>query len=758
MDQNVLNAQKYLNAMYGGNSNWVTLSEDGNTGTSFIQGIVRAFQIENGLATPNGNLGPATLAKMKSLAPITLMNPDDPVNNNVCLIQCALFGKGYNAGGITGIYYNFGMNAVKTFQSDAGLTANGVIDWKVWQGLLSLNWFFLASGGSETLRNIQLMFNQNWSDYLGVGPCDGIMSRQTALSPLAALQAQEGLLTDTITDFNSLNFGPATSAAFPGILKINQSSGNYRKYNMIAQAALYFNGYNPGNFTGTFDTEMQTAVSNFQNFYALTGIGLVTPGEINLATMKSLLTSKGDENRKSYGCDTATVLSPSQATALKNLGYTHVGRYLTGTVGLNYVPKFLTFDEIQSIESAGLKVIPIYQDGGYYFDYFIGNLQGVSDAKTAIYAAKTIGLPAGSTIYFAVDYDFTEPEVYRLIVNYFEKIHSVFISSLNDMNYKVGIYASRQACSIMSSRQLVDFSYVSDMSTGFSGNLGQPLPKNWAFDQFAEIEITSASPVFSIDKVAVSGRDNGVGTFDDVPKLTVAEQRELYENHDQENARESMLKQTMNSLWLGDQPIPDGAWNPSLSGDFRNAYSNSFEIDWLKVETILECGFGSTIEGTEPNTIAISYTDGNLSALASNAFATLNTSITDFFSENSIELPFSYRGIFDDLASGVQSGAIIPTLEFGDSNSITLNLTLQSNYLKSGDSDLYFVVRVRIKITVDPDRYKKLKQRFETVSVAFAASLFIVAALAGLAGVFGSVGAAFLSMIECFGGLAAGIA
>ena len=472
MDQNVLNAQKYLNAMYGGNSNWVTLSEDGNTGTAFIQGIVRAFQIENGLATPNGNLGPATLAKMKSLAPITLMNPDDPVNNNVCLIQCALFGKGYNAGGITGIYYNFGMNAVKTFQSDAGLTANGVIDWKVWQGLLSLNWFFLASGGSETLRNIQLMFNQNWSDYLGVGPCDGIMSRQTALSPLAALQAQEGLLTDTITDFNSLNFGPATSAAFPGVLKINQSSGNYRKYNMIAQAALYFNGYNPGNFTGTFDTVMQTAVTNFQNFYALTGIDLVTPGEINLATMKSLLTSKGDESRKAYGCDTATVLNASQARTLKNLGYTHVGRYLTGSVGSNYVPKFLTFDEINNIESAGLKVIPIYQDGGYYYDYFVGNQQGTSDAKTAIFAAKTIGVPAGTTIYFAVDYDFTESEVYELIVNYFEKIRYVFNSSFNDKNYKVGIYASRQACSIMNSRLLADYSYVSDMSTGFSGSLG----------------------------------------------------------------------------------------------------------------------------------------------------------------------------------------------------------------------------------------------------------------------------------------------
>lgn len=709
MDQNVLNAQKYLNAMYGGNSNWVTLSEDGNTGTAFIQGIVRAFQIENGLATPNGNLGPATLAKMKSLAPITLMNPDDPVNNNVCLIQCALFGKGYNAGGITGIYYNFGMNAVKTFQSDAGLTANGVIDWKVWQGLLSLNWFFLASGGSETLRNIQLMFNQNWSDYLGVGPCDGIMSRQTALSPLAALQAQEGLLTDTITDFNSLNFGPATSAAFPGILKINQSSGNYRKYNMIAQAALYFNGYNPGNFTGTFDTEMQTAVSNFQNFYALTGIGLVTPGEINLATMKSLLTSKGDENRKSYGCDTATVLSASQAKTLKSLGYTHVGRYLTGTVGTNYVPKFLTFDEIQNIESAGLKVVPIYQDGGYYPDYFIGNRQGVHDAKMAILAAKTIGVPSGTTIYFAVDYDFTEPQVKNLIVNYFEKIHSVFISSENDKNYKAGIYASRRACTLVSERQLVEYSYVSDMSTGYSGNLGYPIPSNWAFDQFAEIDLTTASPAFDIDKVAVSGRDNGIEKFDTVPKLSVSSQENLYNGYDQRYAKEAMLRQIMDSLWLGDQPIPDDIFEispTSASIDFRNAYSRNFYFPGLTVETILECGVGAILDSSNPNAIAISYTDGALSALTSNQFMILNTSITDFFENNSIELPFSYQNVFCQMASGVENGLIVPSLEIGTDNSITLNFTAQSSYLKEGDSELYFVVRVREKITLDPTMYQ----------------------------------------------------
>ncbi|UNT97386.1 glycoside hydrolase domain-containing protein [Allobaculum mucilyticum] len=478
---------------------------------------------------------------------------------------------------------------------------------------------------------------------------------------------------------------------------------------MIAQAALYFNGYNPGNFTGTFDTVMQTAVSNFQNFYALTGIGLVTPGEINLATMKSLLTSKGDENRKSYGCDTATVLSPSQATALKNLGYTHVGRYLTGTVGLNYVPKFLTFDEIQSIESAGLKVIPIYQDGGYYFDYFIGNLQGVSDAKTAIYAAKTIGLPAGSTIYFAVDYDFTEPQVKNLIVNYFEKIHSVFISSENDKNYKAGIYASRRACTLVFERQLVECSYVSDMSTGYSGNLGYPIPSNWAFDQFAEIDLTTASPTFDIDKVAVSGRDNGIEKFDTVPKLSVSSQENLYNGYDQRYAKEAMLRQIMDSLWLGDQPIPDDIFEispTSASIDFRNAYSRNFYFPGLTVETILECGVGAILDSSNPNAIAISYTDGVLSALTSNQFMILNTSITDFFEDNSIELPFSYQNVFCQMASGVENGLIVPSLEFGTDNSITLNFTAQSSYLKEGDSELYFVVRVREKITLDPTMYQ----------------------------------------------------
>lgn len=87
---------------------------------------------------------------MKSLPIISKMDPDDEGSVNVCLIQCALFCKGYNAGGITGIYYNAGEAAVKEMQKDAGIEVTGKIDWKVWSGLLSMNWFKKVSGGETS--------------------------------------------------------------------------------------------------------------------------------------------------------------------------------------------------------------------------------------------------------------------------------------------------------------------------------------------------------------------------------------------------------------------------------------------------------------------------------------------------------------------------------------------------------------------------------------------------------------------------------
>ncbi len=202
MDSNVLTAQKYLNAMFGGHPSWTLLEENGNTGTATMEGIIRAFQINNGVSSITGTTEPVTIKKMKSLPVITKMSPDSDSDINVCLIQCALFCKGYHAGGITGIYYTSGVSAVKQMQEDAGIPVTGIIDWKVWAGLLSLNWFNLVQGGNSQIRIIQKQLNSDWSDIIGIGPCDGIMSRQTALCLIGALQAAENITTDLIPDLN----------------------------------------------------------------------------------------------------------------------------------------------------------------------------------------------------------------------------------------------------------------------------------------------------------------------------------------------------------------------------------------------------------------------------------------------------------------------------------------------------------------------------------------------------------------------------
>lgn len=482
-----------------------------------MEELIRAFQIHNGILPATGGLWPRTLRKFKELTEISKMDPDDTEDINVFIIQGALFCKGYNAGGLTGVYYNAGVAAIKELQSDASIEVTGVIGWKVWAALLSMNWFTLVSGGNPIVQSIQRQLNNEFSDEIGVGPCDGIVSRHTALSLIAALQAAEGI--EVGDDLNEVNFGDETTKRFPE-LKVDQNTEYYRKFNRILQYGLYFNGFDPWRIDGVFDAKTNMSVNQFQDAYGLLNIGLVTPGIVNASTMKSLLTSKGDTNRKSYACDCATILSSTQARDLKNSGYTHVGRYLTGTVGVgeDERPKALTLDEIDNIKNAGLSLFPLYQDGGYYAEYFQKKSQGTNDAINAITAVVNLGIPSGTTIYFAVDYDCYRYEIDDHIIPYFKEINNILKKiDYNIKKYKVCIYAPRYVCTKVSQEKLASTSFVADMSTGFSGNLGFPIPSNWAFDQFHEFNFTS-TPSFPLDKDAYSGRDKWCSKFD-IPLL-----------------------------------------------------------------------------------------------------------------------------------------------------------------------------------------------------------------------------------------------
>ena len=77
------------------------------------------------------------------------------------------------------------------------------------------------------------------------------------------------------------------------------------------------------------------------------------------------------------------------------------------------------------------------------------------------------------------------------------------------MPYSIGIYGARNTCTLVRKAGLSSSSFVSDLSTGYSGNLGFPLPEDWAFDQVKEYRLYYSGGDFGIDKNVTSGRYMG---------------------------------------------------------------------------------------------------------------------------------------------------------------------------------------------------------------------------------------------------------
>lgn len=106
----------------------------------------------------------------------------------------------------------------------------------------------------------------------------------------------------------------------------------------------------------------------------------------------------------------------------------------------------------------------------------------------------------------------------------FEEIENIKNTGLGVFPiYQVGVYAPRYICSHISDLGLAKYSFVADMSSECSCNLGYLIPENWAFDQFYELkgnEQFNSTPSFDLNKVGYSGRDKGISNFDEVPYLS----------------------------------------------------------------------------------------------------------------------------------------------------------------------------------------------------------------------------------------------
>jgi peptidoglycan hydrolase-like protein with peptidoglycan-binding domain len=172
--------------------------------------------------------------------------------------------------------------------------------------------------------------------------------------------------------------------------------------------------------------------------------------------------------------------------------------------------KAIQAGELQTIADNGLRCFPIYQTYGRGADDFNYPL-GRAAAQAAINAALDHGFRTGTRIFFAVDFDAVDDDVTSSILPHFKGIQDAVADDGN--RFEIGVYGPRNVCSRVAQAGHSNASFVSDMSSGFSGNFGYALPTDWAYDQIVTRSLGSDFGLIEIDNNIASGRDLGQNSF-----------------------------------------------------------------------------------------------------------------------------------------------------------------------------------------------------------------------------------------------------
>ena len=508
MDQMVLKTQQWLNKTYGKDKRYQRISEDGQTGWRTIHALTRALQIELGIQDTADNFGPNTEARFqaKYKPGIKEQSPDDKTEANVyALIQGALWCKGYSTGSnqITRHFYSGTGAAVKALKKDMGFTGDSMVTISIAKALFSMKQYVLLKnyGGKSYIRQIQQYVNRKYYRYTGFIPTDGLYGREMSEAMVKVLQAIEGFSVSEATGY----FGKGTKARLQGI-----AASNYKRYPdwvWLANAMLICNG------------KRQLLDNNWEKISAATksfqkDMALAQTGNVNAQTWMALFISTGDPDRRAKACDTRFEITDELARHLKADGYEIVGRYLTEpnqkhTAVKDYF-KAIRPGELERIVKHGLKFFPIYQDYGTKLSHF-HVAYASKHALEASLAATRLRIPS-TVIYFAVDFDATDEEISSTIIPYFRRLKELMGSK-----YQVGVYGTRNVCARVVDAGYAVSSFVGDLSSGYSGNLGYTMPKSWNYDQFAEL--SGYKGKWDLDKVAYAGKVPAVSTLEDLPKI-----------------------------------------------------------------------------------------------------------------------------------------------------------------------------------------------------------------------------------------------
>ena len=143
---------------------------------------------------------------------------------------------------------------------------------------------------------------------------------------------------------------------------------------------------------------------------------------------------------------------------LKAAGVTTVIRYYARETRMP--EKRLTREEALALVAAGLTVAVVFQSVGNSAGCFSAEI-GAADADHAHHTATTeIGQPAGSAIYFAVDYDAEPADIRERIIPYFHAIGRAF--SAGGARHRIGVYGNARVCARLIEAGLAEFAWLAN--------------------------------------------------------------------------------------------------------------------------------------------------------------------------------------------------------------------------------------------------------------------------------------------------------
>jgi hypothetical protein len=202
-------------------------------------------------------------------------------------------------------------------------------------------------------------------------------------------------------------------------------------------------------------------------------------------------------------------------TQLKDAGIRTVGRYYDRGYGsgigescYHNATKILTRGELSAIERAGLSVYVVFQHcGAQCVNFDSQNKEtadkGRKDAVAAVELARSLGQPARTPIYFAIDYDpahdsgcaLAKDRIWPSIETYFDQINEVFAHT----HWQVGVYGAGATCQRLSDSRRARYFWLST-SLGHSGSREFFNGGHWhLFQNLTEIKRSYAPDTFDTD-------------------------------------------------------------------------------------------------------------------------------------------------------------------------------------------------------------------------------------------------------------------